>query len=241
MTVKVLRFAGFAVFAWFGFAVPASAEIVFLKTGRTMNVAGHRVEGDTIVLSLRSGGEMAMDGGLIEKFTPDEVPWVDPRAVKAEPAKAAVAAQVPQFAVPAHVDAIIARAAEAHDVDPNLVRAVIKVESAYRSTARSNKGAMGLMQLMPGTARRLGVRKPFDAAENIRGGTQYMRELMDMFGGKVDLVLASYNAGEGAVLKYGRNVPPYRETRDYVKTIGKRYGLTGRQVGTQNDVPEPQR
>ena len=92
---------------------------------------------------------------------------------------------------------------------------------------------MGLMQLMPGTARRLGVRKPFDAAENIRAGTQYMRELMDMFGGKVDLVLASYNAGEGAVLKYGRNVPPYRETRDYVKTIGKRYGLTGRQPGAE--------
>jgi soluble lytic murein transglycosylase-like protein len=100
---------------------------------------------------------------------------------------------------------------------------------------------MGLMQLMPGTARRLGVRKPFDAAENIRGGTQYMKELMDLFGGKVDLVLASYNAGEGAVLKYGRNVPPYRETRDYVKTIGKRYGLTGRQPGAQTDVPEPQR
>jgi soluble lytic murein transglycosylase-like protein len=107
--------------------------------------------------------------------------------------------------------------------------------------AVSPKGAMGLMQLMPGTARRLGVRKPFDAAENIRAGTQYMRELMDMFGGKVDLVLASYNAGEGAVLKYGRNVPPYRETRDYVKTIGKRYGLTGRKASSEIDAPEPQR
>jgi soluble lytic murein transglycosylase-like protein len=100
---------------------------------------------------------------------------------------------------------------------------------------------MGLMQLMPATARRLGVRRPFDAAENIRGGTQYMRELMNMFGNKVDLVLASYNAGEGAVLKYGRNVPPYRETRDYVKTIGKRYGLTGRQPGSHNGVPDPER
>jgi soluble lytic murein transglycosylase-like protein len=100
---------------------------------------------------------------------------------------------------------------------------------------------MGLMQLMPGTARRLGVRRPFDPAENIRAGTQYMRELMSLFGGKVDLVLASYNAGEGAVLKYGRNVPPYRETRDYVKTIGKRYGLTGRQPGEGNEVPDPER
>ena len=78
-------------------------------------------------------------------------------------------------------------------------------------------------------------------SENIRGGTQYMKELMDLFGGKVDLVLASYNAGEGAVLKYGRSVPPYRETRDYVKTIGKRYGLTGRQQNSETDVPEPRR
>jgi soluble lytic murein transglycosylase-like protein len=97
------------------------------------------------------------------------------------------------------------------------------------------------MQLMPGTARRLGVRRPFDAAENIRGGTQYLRELMDMFGGQVNLVLASYNAGEGAVMKYGRNVPPYRETREYVKKIGKRYGLSGRQPQDDSNVPGPRR
>ena len=139
------------------------------------------------------------------------------------------------------IDQLIRTNANRFGIDPYLVFLVIEKESRFHTRAVSPKGAMGLMQLMPGTARRLGVRKPFDAAENIRGGTQYMRELMDMFGGKVDLVLASYNAGEGAVLKYGRNVPPYRETRDYVKTIGKRYGLTGRQVGTQNDVPEPQR
>ena len=125
-------------------------------------------------------------------------------------------------------------------IDPYLVFLVIEKESRFRTRALSPKGAMGLMQLMPGTARRLGVRKPYDAAENIRAGTQYMKELMDMFGGKVELVLASYNAGEGAVLKYGRNVPPYRETRDYVKTIGKRYGLSGRQTAG-SEVPEPQR
>jgi len=125
-------------------------------------------------------------------------------------------------------------------IDPYLVFLVIERESRFHARAVSPKGALGLMQLMPGTARRLGVRRPFDAAENIRGGTQYLRELMDMFGGKVNLVLASYNAGEGAVLKYGRNVPPYRETRDYVRTIGKRYGLMGRQAG-ENEVPDPQR
>jgi hypothetical protein len=139
------------------------------------------------------------------------------------------------------IDQLIRTNANRVGIDPYLVFLVIEKESRFHPRAASPKGAMGLMQLMPGTARRLGVRKPFDAAENIRGGTQYMKELMDMFGGKVDLVLASYNAGEGAVLKYGRNVPPYRETRDYVKTIGKRYGLTGRQPGAQTDVPEPQR
>ena len=139
------------------------------------------------------------------------------------------------------IDQLIRTNANRVGIDPYLVFLVIEKESRFHTRAVSPKGAMGLMQLMPGTARRLGVRKPFDAAENIRGGTQYMKELMDMFGGKVDLVLASYNAGEGAVLKYGRNVPPYRETRDYVKTIGKRYGLTGRQPGAQTDVPEPQR
>ena len=140
----------------------------------------------------------------------------------------------------ATIDQLIRTNGDRFGIDPYLVFLVIEKESRFHPRAVSPKGAMGLMQLMPGTARRLGVRKPFDAAENIRAGTQYMRELMDMFGGKVDLVLASYNAGEGAVLKYGRNVPPYRETRDYVKTIGKRYGLSGRQPG-QNEVPDPQR
>lgn len=139
------------------------------------------------------------------------------------------------------IDQLIRTNGDRFGIDPYLVFLVIEKESRFRTRAVSPKGAMGLMQLMPATARRLGVRRPFDPAENIRAGTQYMRELMNMFGGKVDLVLASYNAGEGAVLKYGRNVPPYRETRDYVKTIGKRYGLTGRQPEAGNEVPEPKR
>jgi soluble lytic murein transglycosylase-like protein len=139
------------------------------------------------------------------------------------------------------IDQIIKANASRYGIDPYLVFLVIEKESRFHTRAVSPKGARGLMQLMPGTARRLGVRNPFDAADNIRGGTQYLRELMDMFGGKVNLVLASYNAGEGAVLKYGRNVPPYRETREYVKTIGKRYGLTGRQPGAENEVPYPKR
>ena len=140
----------------------------------------------------------------------------------------------------AGLDQLIRQNGVRYGIDPYLVFLVIEQESHFRVRAVSPKGALGLMQLMPGTARRLGVTRPFDAADNIRGGTRYLRELMDMFGGQVNLVLASYNAGEGAVLKYGRNVPPYRETRDYVKTIGKRYGLAGRKPDGESE-PTPQR
>jgi Transglycosylase SLT domain len=139
------------------------------------------------------------------------------------------------------IDHLIKINASRFGVDPYLVFCVIEQESQFKTFARSPKGAQGLMQLMPGTARRLGVRRPYDPAENIMGGTRYLKELMTMFNGRVDLVLASYNAGEGAVMKYGRNVPPYRETRDYVKKIGKRYGIDGRKPQEENDAPVPQR
>jgi soluble lytic murein transglycosylase-like protein len=141
----------------------------------------------------------------------------------------------------ARIDHLIKLNAARFGVDPYLVFCVIEQESQFKHYARSPKGAQGLMQLMPGTARRLGVRRPYDPAENIMGGTRYLKELMDLFDGRVDLVLASYNAGEGAVMKYGRNVPPYRETRDYVKKIGKRYGIDGRKPREDNDEPVPQR
>ena len=138
------------------------------------------------------------------------------------------------------IDELIRANGRRFGVDPYLVFLVIEQESHFRPRAVSPKGARGLMQLMPATARRLGVKNPFDVDENIKGGTQYLRELMDMFGGQVHLVLASYNAGEGAVIKYGRNVPPYRETRDYVKKIGKRYGLASRE-GADAESPAPRR
>jgi hypothetical protein len=139
------------------------------------------------------------------------------------------------------IDHLIKTNASRFGIDPYLVFCVIEQESQFKTYARSPKGAQGLMQLMPGTARRLGVRRPYDPAENIMGGTRYLKELMTMFNGRVDLVLASYNAGEGAVMKYGRNVPPYRETREYVKKIGKRYGIDGRKPQEENDAPVPQR
>lgn len=141
----------------------------------------------------------------------------------------------------ARIDHLIKMNAARFGVDPYLVFCVIEQESQFKTFARSPKGAQGLMQLMPGTARRLGVRRPYDPAENITGGVRYLRELLSMFNGRVDLALASYNAGEGAVMKYGRNVPPYRETREYVKKIGKRYGIDGRKPQEETDAPVPQR
>jgi hypothetical protein len=115
-------------------------------------------------------------------------------------------------------DPDIQDAAALHQVSPALVKAVIKVESAFDQWAVSSKGAQGLMQLMPFTARRFGVSDPFNARQNIFAGTRYLRILLDLFQGDVDLALAGYNAGENAVRRYG-GIPPYRETRNYVRKV----------------------
>ena len=114
---------------------------------------------------------------------------------------------------------LIAEHAAANGVHPDLVRAVIQAESAFDPRARSNKGAMGLMQLMPATAAEYNVLDAFDPAQNIRAGVAYLRSLLTRFSNNVELALAAYNAGPGAVKKYGDKVPPYRETRDYVAKI----------------------
>src|SRR5687767_1285492 len=124
------------------------------------------------------------------------------------------------------LDALIRQNGNKYGVDPYLIFLVMEQESHFNTRAVSPKGARGLMQLMPGTAARFGVRRPHDAAQNISGGTRYLRELLNRFNNRVDLVLASYNAGEGAVAKFGNRVPPYRETRNYVKKISYRYKRT---------------
>jgi len=121
---------------------------------------------------------------------------------------------------PPAIDDVIEEEAAAQGVSPELVRAVIQVESAFDPHAVSSKGAMGLMQLMPATARELGVRNPFHPEENIRGGVAYLRQLLDRYDSNVELALAAYNAGPGSVERYGA-VPPYRETQAYVKKVQK--------------------
>jgi membrane-bound lytic murein transglycosylase B len=204
-------------FALVATAVPAAAEIVFLSSGRTLLVKGHREDGESIVLALRSGGEVTVDKTLVDKVLPDEVPFPEPPTeTPAEPQSPATV-QTDRLMRATPYGEMISAISEAHGVDPLLIRALIQVESAYRPRARSRKGAMGLMQLMPATAREYKVRNPYDPRTNIEAGIKHLKSLIDRFG-KLELGLAAYNAGEGAVKKFN-GIPPYRETRNYVSRI----------------------
>ena len=202
-------------------ALSASAEIVFLSSGATLSVKAHREAGESIVLTLRSGGEVTCDKSLITKIAPDEVPHPDP-VPPAQTADQVQGDQSPSTLEATPYDEIISAAAEAHGVNPLLVRALIQVESNYKPRARSSKGAMGLMQLMPQTAREYRVRNPFDPKANVEAGIQRLKSLIDRWG--VELALAAYNAGEGAVMRFN-GVPPYRETQNYVSRILSLAGL----------------
>src|SRR5881409_1755263 len=147
-----------------------------------------------------------------------------PRPSPALPAPALSAAQIADRAPVPYRDLIRAAAAR-HGLAPELVESVIRVESNFEARAVSSKGARGLMQLMPATAARLGVRNSFDPEENIRGGMKHMRNLLNMFDNDLVLSLAAYNAGENLVQRTGR-VPGFRETHDYVRSITRRYGRT---------------
>lgn len=120
-------------------------------------------------------------------------------------------------------DSYIVESSRKYGIDPLLIYAQMHQESGFKIKATSHKGASGLMQLMPATARRLGVTNIYDPKQNIEGGVKYMRMLLDMFDQNVTLALAGYNAGEGAVMRYGNSVPPFNETREYVRRISARY------------------
>lgn len=123
------------------------------------------------------------------------------------------------------VDSYIVDSSRRYSIDPLLIYSQMHQESTFKPRAISPKGARGLMQLMPGTARRFGVDNIYDARQNIEGGVKYMRWLLNLFGGDLNLALAGYNAGEGAVMRYGWQIPPYRETQEYVRRISNRYNM----------------
>jgi hypothetical protein len=190
--------------------VPASAELVHLKSGRTLSVRGHRVEGESIVLMFRAGGEMTCDRALVDTIEPDEIPYPEPELeATAGPQSSVELAPVPY-------GKLIDDLAAVHGVDPVLVRAVIQVESAFSAGARSRKGARGLMQVMPATGRQYGVRNLDDPRTNLDTGIRHLKSLLQKY--ERSVALAAYNAGEGAVKRFG-GIPPYGETRSYVRKI----------------------
>ena len=204
----------------------ASAEIVIMVSGRTLSVKGHQKLGDTVVLSLRGGGDVTLDQSLIEKIVPDEVPHPEPAPRQAEAQEVPAPAALERGAKLRNsvYSELIATAAQAHGVDPILVQALIQVESNYQPRAKSHKGAMGLMQLMPATAREYRVRNAYDPKANINAGIQKLKGLLNKWEGDVAMALAAYNAGEGAVARFN-GIPPYRETQNYVTKILSLAGL----------------
>lgn len=187
----------------------AWADIAVLSNGTTFKIGSRRVESGLVWLSLKDGGEVGLPEAAVSGYVPDEI---------VEEVAAAVAAAPPGL----DLETLIAETARRHNLNPALVRSVVAVESAFHPNAVSPKGAQGLMQLMPHTARSLGVADPFDPAQNLDGGTRHLKDLVARYGGNLDLALAAYNAGQGAVQRH-RGVPPYRETREYVKKVLERY------------------
>jgi hypothetical protein len=218
-----------AALAVLALAIPASASIAVFSDGRSTKIETYAVEGELIRLTLAGGGEMSLPLRRIERIVDDEVV---PAAV-VEEVKEIVEEQGGVFPKrswryneasgplwQSQYNDIIIAAAKKFDVDAALVSAVIKAESDYNPRTLSNKGARGLMQLMPATAERFGVTNSFDPAQNIHAGTRYLRWLLKTFDGNADLAVAAYNAGEGNVWKYD-GVPPFRETVNYISRISK--------------------
>ena len=203
-------------------AAPALAELVIFQEGRVVKAASYRVVGEELEIRLPGGGSYLVDLSRVERIVDDEVAVPDVTvqvAGNGEPVAYDLSYREdrrPLFNTP--YDKAIAVEAKRYGVDASLVSALIRAESNYQPRAVSRKGARGLMQLMPATANRLALSHPFDPVANVRAGVRYLKELLDRFDHRPELVLAAYNAGENAVETYG-GIPPYRETVGYVKRI----------------------
>lgn len=210
-------------------ALPADGALVVFGDGRLLRVDSFRLEGaDSIALSLHGGGQMTIPLDLVDQIVDEEYERpvgegeADRQRLASHPdagLRRSVRAFEEKLPVVSPYSKEILEAAKAHRIDPTLIAAVIRAESGFDPSAISRKGARGLMQLMPSTARRMGVQRDFDPRENIQGGAAYLAELAGRYGeNAVELILAAYNAGERAVEEFG-GVPPYRETRAYVKKV----------------------
>ena len=215
----IARSLAVAVSAGLLVAAPASAEILIFRTGRLMQVASVRADGDRLQLTLRDGGEASVPAAVIARIDPDEVPTALPG--EKEETALGFSAEVPVVLAGRPFAPLIAAAAASYGVDVRLVHAVIEAESNYEPRARSRTGAQGLMQLMPATAKQYAVGDPYDPKANIDAGVRHLKYLLGRF--DVGLALAAYNAGEGAVRVYG-GLPPFAETRNYVARILRQIG-----------------
>lgn len=241
---KAALLLGFVVIALFS-ATPARAQEISAKTELTSSLNDLSTQYQNEVQRLEKRHQQSKElyaDGLISRvqLEADEKALADARVKVEQVAKDIAAANQPAPLVTpnilvsassnqnwstgnARIDNLIRHYGAQHGVDPFLIYCLMSQESSFIASATSPKGAQGLMQLMPGTAARYGVTNPYDIAQNIAGGTRYLKDLLKMFNGRIDLALAGYNAGEGAVMKYGNKIPPYDETRNYVKLILKRY------------------
>jgi Transglycosylase SLT domain len=203
-------------------AAPAAADLVVFEDGRVVKAASWTLGTDTIEIGLPGGGSFTADLTRVDRIVEDEVVPQEEMATALPPLPSVAydlsyhSDRRPVVASP--WDALIDREAKRQNLDAALVAAVIRAESNGDSRSISRKGARGLMQLMPATARRMNVRWPFDPTQNIRGGVRYLKELAERFENRPEFILAAYNAGESAVESFG-GVPPYRETIGYVKRI----------------------
>lgn len=216
---------------------PAKADIVVFKNGRTMSVKSCQVDGDMATLHLREGGEVIFAAAIVARVEPDEVPYPElgtgggeSGTVDAAVTPAIIAALLPDQVLAARPYAeLISSIAATHHVDVRLVHAVIEQESNYQPRARSKKGARGLMQLMPETARQYGVSNSYDPKANLDAGVRHLKDLMSRLA--LPVALAAYNAGEATVRRYG-GLPPFPETQAYVRNILRRVGAPAGQSGT---------
>ena len=229
---------------WLG-TTQALAEVAHLRNGRVLQISGYRLEGERVVLLMPGGGEVALPSDEVSEIRlglPDLPPMqttmpspphragrtgesppgsstsTPDRAARGDPTQPTETLPVGAVFDQNALRDLAGRLARRHGVDADLVQAVIAVESRYDAFAVSPRGAMGLMQLMPGTAFRFDVENAFDPVENVDAGVRYLKELLTLYGGQTRLALAAYNAGERAVAQHD-GIPPYRETMQYVSRV----------------------